>query len=101
MIKYPYSKMNTEMKRRIHVIIQGNVQGVNFRSEARFLARRMQLTGWVMNKGSTVELVAEGEEDDLKELLRWCQRGPRTAKVENIQTEWQTAKKEFKRFEVK
>ena len=65
------------MKRRIHIIITGKVQSVSFRSEARLQARSAYLKGWVKNNQSgTVEITAEGEEDDLKEFLRWCARGP-------------------------
>ena len=61
------------MKPRLHIIIKGKVQSVSFRSEARFQARDAYLKGWVKNNPTgTVEIVAEGEEDDLKEFLRWC-----------------------------
>ncbi len=88
--------------KRIHITIHGTVQGVSFRSDARFVAKNLQLTGWVRNNANgTVEINAEGEEDKLKELYRWCQRGSRNAQVEKTECEWQPATKEFKQFVVK
>ncbi len=89
------------MNRRIHLIIHGNVHGVSFRSSARFQAKNLQLTGWVRNNlNGTVEIVAEGEEEDLKELMRWCFRGPQGASVEKVESEWLSYKQEFSTFEV-
>ena len=85
--------------KRIHIVIHREVHGVSFRSDARFVARNLQLTGWARNNpDGTVEIVAEGEEDKLKEFYRWCQRGPRTARVEKLDFEWQQSTKEFKQF---
>ena len=88
--------------KRMHITVQGQVQGVSFRAEARFAAKNLQLTGWVRNNtDGTVEIVAEGEEDKLKELYRWCQRGSRNAKVEKTEFELQPATKEFQKFLIK
>jgi len=89
------------MKRRIHLIIYGRVQGVLFRSNTRFHAKSLQLAGWVRNNlNGTVEIVAEGEEENLKELMRWCARGPHGASVEKVDTQWLPYKAEFSAFEV-
>ena len=89
------------MKRRIHLTIYGKIQGVLFRSSTRFQARNLQLTGWTRNNtNGTVEIVAEGEEDKLKELMRWCARGPQRASVEKVETKWLPYKAEFSTFEV-
>ncbi|HLD33909.1 MAG TPA: acylphosphatase [Candidatus Nanoarchaeia archaeon] len=88
------------MKRRIHIIITGKVQSVSFRSEARLQARSAYLKGWVKNNQSgTVEITAEGEEDDLKEFLRWCARGPLNSIVEKVDHEWQPYVGEFLQFQ--
>ena len=45
--------------RKIH--INGIVQGVGFRPFVYSLAKRYQLTGWVKNSSSGVDIVANGE----------------------------------------
>ena len=62
---------NTLMaSKRIHVYYSGRVQGVGFRFTAEVAARKLKLNGWVSNLADgTVEVVAEGEEAALKELL--------------------------------
>ena len=39
-------------------------------------------------KEGTVEVLAQGKEDDLLALLKWCEKGPRLAKVERIEIKW-------------
>jgi acylphosphatase len=55
---------------RITVRYEGRVQGVGFRYTAVSLAQHLHLTGWVKNEfDGSVSLAAEGEEDQLMELL--------------------------------
>ena len=90
------------MKRRISIIIQGNVQSVNFRYETKFQAKALGITGWVKNAAQgTVEVVAEGDEEMLKELIRWCAHGPTRARVDKMNFTWQPKTGEFSSFEIK
>jgi acylphosphatase len=53
-----------------HVIFTGHVQGVGFRFTARDFARDLDIVGWVRNlPDGSVEMLAEGEEAALTELL--------------------------------
>ena len=60
--------------KRIHLIISGKVQGINFRHYTRKKAVGLGLTGWVKNANDDVEVVAEGPEDKLKELIEFCRQ---------------------------
>lgn len=87
--------------KRIHLVIRGRVQGVYFRASAVREAKRLGLTGWVKNRpDSAVELVAEGEEDQVKDFLAWAQHGPSTARVDKIDTRWRSYTGEFAAFEI-
>ena len=56
--------------KQVHIHYIGSVQGVGFRYSARSLAQNLGLVGWVKNApDGGVELVAEGDEAKLKELL--------------------------------
>ncbi|MBX7194230.1 MAG: acylphosphatase [Sandaracinaceae bacterium] len=87
--------------KRIHLVIRGRVQGVYFRASAVREAKRLGLTGWVKNRpDNAVELVAEGEEDQVKDFLAWAQHGPSTARVDKIDTRWRSYTGEFASFTI-
>lgn len=90
------------MKKRVHLIVSGRVQLVMYRDFARRKSRKFGLTGWVKNlPDNTVELVAEGEEQDLKDYIDLLEEGPILAEVENIDVKWwDGANGEFKSFEI-
>ena len=71
--------------KRIHIVIYGIVQGVNFRFSTRQEAQRLGLKGWVRNrKDGSVEAVAEGSDDEISKFISWCHTGPQMAKVTNV-----------------
>jgi len=73
---------------RVHLHISGRVQGVSYRSFAVREARSLGLTGWVRNLADRrVELVAEGDEASLEELVSRCWKGPSLAIVRGIEVE--------------
>ncbi len=56
--------------KQVHVFYSGNVQGIGFRYTVRRVAATLGVGGWVKNLfDSRVELVAEGDEATLQELL--------------------------------
>ena len=88
-------------QKRIHLMIRGRVQGVFFRQSSVREARRLGLTGWVKNRpDGAVEVVAEGEEDQVKDFLGWAQHGPSTARVDKVDTRWRSYTGEFAAFEI-
>jgi acylphosphatase len=87
--------------KRIHLVVRGRVQGVFFRASAQREARQLGLSGWVKNRpDGAVELVAEGEEDHVKDLLAWAQHGPSTARVDRVETKWRSYTGEFAEFRI-
>ena len=88
-------------QKQIHLIVRGRVQGVFFRASTQREARRLGLTGFVKNRADgAVEIVAEGEEDDVKDLLNWSQHGPTTARVEAVDTRWRSYTGEYAGFRI-
>lgn len=88
--------------KRLHVRVEGRVQGVSFRYFVAENAQRLNLTGWVRNRwDGSVELIAEGQRPDLDELLAEVRRGPRSSKVLGIKTDWQEATGEFRDFRIR
>ncbi len=91
------------MKKRVVLKIYGKVQGVFFRDSAQRKAKELNLSGWVRNEpDGTVQIVAEGEEKDLKELIEWCRvGGAEYARVDKVNIEWLEPSGQFNNFIVK
>ena len=87
---------------RLHVFIDGRVQGVGFRYFVQEKANRREITGWVRNTvDGGVEVIAEGSQEILAGLLEDLRQGPRAAYVTDIKQTWLPATGEFVRFEIR
>ena len=86
---------------RMHLTIEGRVQRVWFRDSTRREAVNLGVFGWVRNRtNGTVELLAEGSENNVKKLVAWCQHGPSAAKVQRVHETLEEWTGEFKSFDV-
>jgi acylphosphatase len=75
---------------RLHVVIEGRVQGVFFRAATRDEARARGLAGWVRNlPDGRVEAIFEGDKRVLEGMLAWCHQGPPYAYVHRVAIDWQ------------
>ena len=62
------------------------MQGVFFRVETRDRARSLGVGGWVRNAADgSVEAVFEGEDERVDSMVDWCRRGPRGARVDDVE----------------
>jgi acylphosphatase len=88
---------------RLHAIVRGRVQMVGFRYFVETEAKKLGLTGWVRNgvDGSTMEVVAEGKEDQLRQLEAKLHQGPRLARVERVDVTWAKDVVGYDRFDVR
>lgn len=86
-----------------HIWVKGRVQGVGFRAFVEYSARQIGgLTGWVRNVGyDTVEAIAEGERENVEQLIAAMQQGPRGSRVDDSKVEWETQTGEFREFGVR
>ncbi len=86
---------------RVHLLISGRVQGVAYRAHTEAKANSLGLTGWVRNlPAGQVEVVAEGPEEKLEELIAWCRVGPPAARVKDVDVNRAPATGEFSAFDV-
>lgn len=87
--------------KQVHLNVRGRVQGVFFRASAQREARRLGITGWVKNRvDGCVEILAEGEEEGLKELIAWAHRGPSAARVERVDVRWRSFAGDYPDFRI-
>jgi len=88
--------------RRVHLIITGRVQGVLFRANTKTQAEKIGAKGWVRNlEEDKVETVAEGTEEQIKDFVAYCSKGPEEARVDEIEVKEEEYKCEFKGFSIK
>ena len=86
---------------RVRLIIEGRVQGVWFRDSTRRQALGIGVCGWVKNRyDGTVEVLAEGPEDKVNQLVAWCHRGPSAAKVSHVHETREAGQGEFDSFDI-
>ena len=90
------------LKTRVHVIISGRVQCVLFRASTKQKAEQLGLTGWVRNTpDDCVEAIFEGDEELVKEMIKWCHRGQRLSKVDNVEVKNQDPTNGFDSFSIR
>ena len=90
------------MRKKVHLVVSGIVQGVFFRASASKVAMSLKLTGFIRNlPNGAVEVFAEGEEEMLKRIIEWCRQGPPGAHVENVSIEWLEANNQFNSFQIR
>ncbi len=85
---------------RIHVF--GTVQGVFFRANTQKEAQKLGLVGYVRNlPDGSVEIVAQGDEEKLKELLEWSYHGPNEAEVKHLEFNYKDLTINTNKFEIR
>jgi acylphosphatase len=84
---------------RLRATIHGSVQGVGFRYSVISAAHELGLMGFVQNRpDGSVHVEAEGPPAMLDRLEAFLRRGPRLARVEELETERVDATGEFDGF---
>ena len=90
------------MKRRVKMMIYGDVTGGGLRYWTRNQAKELGLTGYVLNVDrGQVEAVFEGEKGQVEEMIERCSRGPEVSRVEKTVVKWENATGEFSVFEIR
>jgi acylphosphatase len=70
---------------RKHWFVSGQVQGVSFRAFTYEAAHDLKLKGWVRNlTDGRVEIVADGAEKAVAQLLEKVKKGPPLARVTDV-----------------
>lgn len=73
------------MRKLVHLLIHGDVQGVGYRAFVEGEADRRGLEGWVRNRqDGTVEAVLAGNAENVDGLTEACRKGPPGCRVSAI-----------------
>ncbi|MFN3621768.1 MAG: acylphosphatase [Nitrososphaerales archaeon] len=88
--------------KRVTIIAKGDVQRVGYSDEVERNARKLGITGYVENlKPYDVKIVAEGEEERLKQFIESIKIQRYPIYVERLEVNWENATGEYKYFEIK
>jgi acylphosphatase len=78
---------------RLVANVRGSVQGVGFRWYVEREAARLSLSGWVSNQADgSVEVVAEGADENLEQLLLALWEGPTGSSVSDVRVHHEPAR---------
>lgn len=84
----------------VKLIIHGEVIYVGFRYFIRENAVKLNLKGYVRNFQDKVEVIFEGQEENVNKMIELCKQGPRFAKITNIEIK-EINNQGFNEFEIR
>ncbi len=89
------------MKKAAKLIIQGTVQGIFYRQFTKEHADKLKLSGFVRNlENGDVEVVVEGEGDNIDRLEGLLKQGPEHSQIRNILREEKKWSGDLKGFKI-
>ena len=89
-------------QQRVQVLYTGRVQGVGFRYTTRQIAHGFEVAGFIKNlPDGRVELVVEGNEEELKRFLKEIGTGDLGPFIRNEVVVWAEPSGEFRDFSIR
>lgn len=86
----------------VFIKVYGKVQGVFFRQSTIAKAKEHSITGYTFNAhDGTVEIMAQGTQENIDALVAWCHRGPERARVDKVEVKGVEEKSSFRSFELR
>ena len=72
--------------RKVKILVSGRVQGVYFRLFTQNKAKHFAIKGSVKNlPDGRVEIIAEAGSMAIEKFIKWCHKGPITARVDHVE----------------
>lgn len=89
------------MKKACRFLVQGTVQGIFFRQFVKEHADNLKLKGFVRNlDDGNVEVVVEGEAENIGRLNEFLKTGPVHAQIRNVKIEEKKWSGDFEEFKI-
>ncbi|HEY8219030.1 MAG TPA: acylphosphatase [Methylobacter sp.] len=74
------------MIRKVKILVSGRVQGVYFRLFTQNKAKHFHIKGSAKNlPDGRVEIIAEADNMTIEKFIKWCHKGPITARVDHVE----------------
>lgn len=88
--------------KRVHLLVEGRVQGVYFRQGMMETAEKNNVLGWVRNlPDNKVEAILEGNDSNVDAVVEWAHFGPAGAVVQELKVTEEKYVREFSDFEIR
>ncbi|PPK64429.1 acylphosphatase [Methylobacter tundripaludum] len=72
--------------RKVKILVSGRVQGVYFRLFTQNKAKHFGIKGSAKNLADgRVEIIAEAGSLAIEKFIKWCHKGPITARVDHVE----------------
>jgi acylphosphatase len=69
----------------MRILIDGRLQGSNFRFHTQQQARNLQLSGFVrILSDGRIEIDVQGDKKQVEKMLAWCQGEPHSSHIKTI-----------------
>jgi acylphosphatase len=89
-------------KVRVKVLLEGRVQGVQILHYAQDEATRLGITGFARYlSDGRVEAVFQGDPEGVEAMLKWCETGSPSARVDAIALRYEDPDERFSGFEIR
>lgn len=97
------------MTTQAHVNVIGDVTRVGFRAHMRIQARACKITGWARNvynhpdifgPHGGVEMVIQGEEESVKDMMAHIERGSTISRIDNVEIRLEEPTEVFEDFTI-
>jgi len=87
---------------KARILVQGIVQGVGFRPTVYRIAKSMNLTGYVRNLGNIVEIILEGDKNNIEDFTKKLKlKKPLISVINSLELEWMDSdRQEFNDFTI-
>ncbi len=70
---------------QVRILIEGKLQGMNFRYKTQDRAKELDLVGFVRNlSDGRIEIEVQGDKPNVEQLLDWCQEEPHSSQIKSI-----------------
>ena len=89
------------MIKQARLLVSGDVIGVGFRAWTKYQSKFVKVYGWVRNIGDKVEVLLQGEEEDIKNMIDRIKKGTPVSNVTGVEVVWEDTKETFDTFEIK
>lgn len=89
------------MKKAVKIVLSGTVQGVFFRNFIKDSADSLKIKGFTRNlEDGNVEIIAEGNQEEVEKFVEICRQGPKYAKIKNTKVEEKNYSGEYPDFKI-
>ncbi len=90
------------MMRRVKILVSGRVQGVYFRMFTQKKAKQIGINGCARNlSDGRVEIIAEADHGSIEKFIKWCHKGPVTARIDHVEIAELHSDEALTSFEIK